>query len=135
MIPPDLTDVSQESPREVCGNLSQTFRLLASEAASGAWPVGQRDFERWADRLERACQRIDEEKPSAVAVHALEKIRHAVNNVVAFPAGAGDNEIWYAPIPSCKLALVRTYKVANAALSIVGAVSPTAPPAEHQEDQ
>lgn len=49
-----------ESPRECCGNLAHTFRFFEGEAASGAFSVGQRDFERWAVRLERACRRLDE---------------------------------------------------------------------------
>lgn len=73
MIPPDYTDVSQESPRECCANLAMVFRDLG---AQGLWvrvsdfpgaPVREefatdQRFLEWASRLERATKALDAEK-------------------------------------------------------------------------
>lgn len=52
-----------EGPRDICANLAQTFRGLAASGYMRGFDRGPfisyTDWSRWADRLERAVQKLD----------------------------------------------------------------------------
>ena len=55
-----------EGVRDCCANLAQTFRGMAfvSESTNNRFAVHRGELREWASRLERAVQRMDEEKAS-----------------------------------------------------------------------
>lgn len=126
MIPPDYS-VDAEGPRDICANLAMTLRGIAADAPGEG--IGTLvtfiELRAWASRLERACRTLDSEKAPPDERMMEEEIRHTLG---------GYARLWDWPQTDLE-SITRAILVTIRAVNSVGAVSPTAPPAEHQEDQ
>lgn len=60
----DYTQVAQEGAREACANLCHELRALSDPSGGAYTSVAKTTLATWASRLERAVQRMDQEKAS-----------------------------------------------------------------------